>query len=245
MIVIRIGRWIGVGLAALAALLPLTSQAMDREAQRPIARFISEEPKVSLTLDQSTAIVRARLDASGEIYALEWQPAANGDRLLLRDDESVMLRLTPLGGVTYFDETNKSGVPLAFDAPELPLEAPPPAIEAVRDVAGLWALRLSRDLGLSVVFETDWGQSASDAGARAVLYDAIRNAGSALASFAADGAMLKALRASLRRVEFVQGAKPLVTRKNKAVVVTYAIDQGVKGRFSSRRMAKEISALMK
>lgn len=219
---------------------------MDREqSQRAISRYVAEEPQLTLTLDQSTKIVRARLSDSDEVFALEWQPAANGDRLLLRDDDTVMLRLTPLGGVTFFDDSNKTGVPLALDAQELPLEAPPPAIDVVRDVAGQWASRLARDLGLSVVFETNWTETENDAGARAVLYDAIRNAGTALASFSSDLATLATLRRDLRRVEFVQGAKPNVARKKTSVVVTYAIEQGIKGRFSSRRIAKEVSILMK
>src|SRR6185369_10798785 len=109
------------------------ARAVDRAEPR-IGHYISEDTGIGFVLDRSNELAKLKFDTSEEIFALQWQLAAGGDRNLLRDDGEPMLRIAWLGGLTFFRPGDTRGVPVAFDRPAPPLVRMPPSIEQVRDV---------------------------------------------------------------------------------------------------------------
>ena len=231
---------IGALLLALAG----NGYAFDRAEPR-IAHYISEDTGIGFVLDRSGELAKLKFDSSEEIFALRWQPAAGGDRLLLRDDGVVVLRLSGLGCITLFTPANARGVPVAFDRQAGPLSPVPPSIQSVRDIAGQIMSRLRAEVGRDIVFEADWGRVAMDEGARGILFDAIRNAGTALYNVANTAAGRASLGRSVQRVRFVQGRAPGVYISAGMVVVSYSVEQGLAGRPSSYAIERALSQFMR
>jgi hypothetical protein len=115
----------------------------------------------------------------------------------------------------------------------------------VRDVAGQIMSRLRAEVGRDIVFEADWGRVAIDEGARGILFDAIRNAGTALYNVANNAAGRAALGRSVQRVRFVQGRAPGVYRSADMVVVSYSVEQGLAGRPSSYAIERQLSQFVR
>src|SRR5262245_4919523 len=172
--------------AVLAASVgALSLRALDREPPR-VAHYSSiYPPPIGFVLDRTSEYAKLRFDGTEEILVLRWQPAAGGDRILLRDDGEVVLRISGLGGITLFTAENPRGIPVQPNANAPPLGSPqPPSIEYVRQIAGQIMGQLRAETGREIIFEANWTQAARDPGARAILFDAVRNAGTALFNMA-------------------------------------------------------------
>jgi hypothetical protein len=238
------------GLASLALIAALifaradSLYAFDRAEPR-IGHYISEDTGIGFVLDRSSELAKLKFDSSAEIFALRWQLAAGGDRLLLRDDGETLLRLSGLGGITLFTQSNARGIPVAFDAPAAPLVSTPPSIEVVRDIAGQIMSRLRAEVGRDVVFEADWGRAAMDGGARAILFDAIRNAGTALYNVASTTVGRAGVGRSLQRVRFVQARTSSVYLSGDMLIVSYSVEQGLAGRPSSFAIGRALIPFMR
>src|SRR5262249_35166819 len=89
------------------------AHAIDRNEPR-IGHYVSEDTGIGFILDRSSELAKLKFDSSEEIFALRWQLAAGGDRLLVRDDGEVLLRLSWLGGITLFTQGNARGIPVAL-----------------------------------------------------------------------------------------------------------------------------------
>jgi len=261
---LRVAAIVRRGLASIALigalLLALAGNgyAFDRAEPR-IAHYISEDTGIGFVLDRSGELAKLKFDSSEEIFVLRWQPAAGGDRLLLRDDGVVVLRLSGLGGITLFTPANARGVPVAFDRQAGPLSPVPPSIQSVRDIAGQIMSRLRAEVGRDIVFEADWGRVAmvSKNGILIVEFanklqeegqgklDAIRNAGTALYNVANTAAGRASLGRSVQRVRFVQGRAPGVYISADMVVVSYSVEQGLAGRPSSYAIERQLSQFMR
>jgi len=218
--------------------------AFDRAEPR-IGHYISEDTGIGFVLDRSSELAKLKFDSSEEIFALRWQLAAGGDRLLLRDDGETLLRLSGLGGITLFTRGNLRGIPVAFDAAAAPLVSVPPAIEAVREIAGQIMLRLRAEVGRDVVFEADWGRAAMDGGARAILFDAIRNTGTALYNVASTTVGRASVSRNLQRVRFVQARTASVYLSGDMLIVSYSVEQGLAGRPSSYAVGRALVPFMR
>jgi hypothetical protein len=216
------------------------AHAYDRAPK--VAHFSTDGRDAGLVLDQSGAAPRVRFDGDQEIFAGWWQPAAGGDRILVRDDGVLILRQNVGGGMTLFSERFPMGVPVVFDRPAMPLEGPPPPIDTVRDTAREASAHASQTYGVTIRFDGPWDRAADDAGLRAILFDAVQNAGAAFRLMAHDPAARAGVTRSLRGVSFSQGARPGVTRQRSIAVVIYTLDHGAAARPSSHRIAKEIKA---
>ncbi len=229
-----------VMIGALITLAAGFAQAIDRNEPR-IGHYVSEDTGIGFVLDRSSELAKLKFDTSEEIFALRWQLAAGGDRLLVRDDGEVLLRLSWLGGITLFTQGNARGIPVALDRPAPPLMQAPPSIEAVRDVAGQIMSRLRAELGHDLPFEADWARVAPDVGGRAILFDAIRNAGTALINVAntANGRM--SIGRGLQHVRFVQSRAAGVMINGDMLVVTFSVEQGLAGRPSSFAVGRALA----
>jgi Domain of unknown function (DUF4908) len=234
-------------LASIGILIALAAgfaRAVDRNEPR-IGHYISEDTGIGFVLDRSSELAKLKFDSSEEIFALRWQLAAGGDRLLLRDDGETLLRLSGLGGITLFTQGNMRGIPVAFDAPAAPLMPAPPSIDQVRQIAGQIMTRLRAEVGRDIVFEADWGRAAVDPGARAILFDAVRNAGTALSNIATNTVGRVALARTLQRVRFMQGRAAGATVNGPMLIVSFSVEQGLAGRPSSYAIGRTLGPFIR
>ncbi|MCE9521050.1 MAG: DUF4908 domain-containing protein [Alphaproteobacteria bacterium] len=228
--------FVGVGGADL--------RAFDREPPR-IAHFSSEYSRSGFVLDRSGELAKLRFDGTEEILILRWQPAAGGDRLLVRDDGEVVLRISGLGGVTLFTPENRKGIPVAPDGPAAPLTPVPPTIDFVRDIAGRIMAQLRAETGREIVFEANWNAAAGDEGARGILFDAIRNAGTALFGISRTAPGRAGLSSYLRRVRFVHARFPSIILQGDMLIVSYSVEQGLAGRPSSFAIRRQLAQIIR
>ncbi|MBI1212505.1 MAG: DUF4908 domain-containing protein [Alphaproteobacteria bacterium] len=231
-------------MSLLIAALVRFSAAIDRNEPR-VGHYVSEDTGIGFVLDRSSELAKLKFDSSEEIFALRWQLAAGGDRLLVRDDGAQMLRIAYLGGVTLFTPGNLRGIPMALDRPAAPLITVPPSVEQVREVAGQIMSRLRTEVGREIVFEADWGRAVMDRGGRAILYDAVRNAGTALYNVAGTPAGRLNLARRLQRVRFVQGGRAGVYLNGPMLVITFSVEQGLAGRPSSFAIGRVVAPFMR
>ena len=220
-----------------------TAQAYDREPPR-VAHFTSEYARIGFVLDRSGELAKLRFDGSEEILVLRLQPAAGGDRLLIRDDGETVLRISALGGVTLFTPENRQGVPVASDAQVAPLTPAPPSIGEVRMTAGQIMARLRAETGQEIVFEANWNAVAGDEGARGILFDAIRNAGTALFDVSRIVQGRIGITRYLRRVRFMQARVVSISMQGEMLIVAFSIEQGLAGRPSSYAIKRQLAQIM-
>lgn len=230
--------------AVLLSASAMVSRAYDREPPR-IAHYISEYANIGFVLDRSSELARIRFDGSEEILVLRWQPAAGGDRLLLRDDGEVVLRISGLGGITLFTPENRRGIPVAPDGPAQPLSPAAVSISVVRDIAGRIMAQLRVETGREIVFEANWQQAQGDAGARGILFDAIRNAGTALFGISRTGPGRTGIVNYLRRVRFVQSRVPAIFFQGDMLIVNFSVEQGLAGRPSSFAIRRQLAQIFR
>jgi hypothetical protein len=176
---------------------------------------------------------------------LRWQPAAGGDRLLVRDDGEIVLRISGLGGVTLFTAQNRRGIPVAPDRPAAPLGASSPSIGVVRDIAGQIMIRLRAETGREIIFEANWNSAAADPGARGILFDAIRNAGTALFDIVRTGPGRTGVVNYLRRVRFVQARFPTTYMQGDMLIIAFSVEQGLAGRPSSFAIQRQLRQIFR
>jgi hypothetical protein len=230
--------------ALVAASSGFATRAYDREPPR-IAHYSSEYARVGFVLDRSGELAKLRFDGSEEIFVLRWQPAAGGDRLLVRDDGEVVLRVSGLGGMTLFTPENRRGIPVGPDGAASPLAPAPPAIGSVRDIAGRIMAQLRAETGKEIVFEANWGAASGDEGARGILFDAIRNAGTALFEISRTAPGRTGITNYLRRVRFMQARFPSITLQGDMLIIAFSVEQGLAGRPSSHAIRRQLAQILR
>ncbi len=233
-----------VVLAVLLSAASVTLRAYDRELPR-VSHYGSDFAGVGFVLDRSSELPKIKFDGAEEILVLRWQPAAGGDRLLVRDDGEVVLRVSGLGGLTLFTARNRRGIPMAPDRPARPLVSTAPAIGVVRDIAGQIMVRLRAETGKEIIFEANWFSVSGDGGARAILFDAIRNAGTALFNTVRTGRGRAGVIAYLRRVRFVQARSPGVFLQGDMLIINFSAEHGLAGRPSSFAIERQLRQIFR
>lgn len=230
-------------LIACVALLSAGALALDRQPPR-IAHYVSEFARISFVLDLSGELPKIRFDRNEEIFVLRFQPAAGGDRILVRDDGEIVLRLSGLGGVTLFTPENRQGIPMSANGPAQPLMPAAPPIGVVRDVAGRIMMQLRAEIGREIVFEANWS-AAGDPGTRGILYDAIRNAGTALFTAVRTGQGRSGITSYLQRVRFVPSRFPSISLQGDMLIVNFSVEQGLAGRPSSFAISRQLRQIFR
>lgn len=236
--------WLRVILVALALLVgmgPQASRAFERDLPA-LAHYSSEFTSIGFVLDLTGEAPKLKFDGSDEILVLRWAPAAGGDRLLVREDQFVVLRISALGGITLFTPDNRRGVPVAPDrrlAQPLRSNAPPMAM--VQDYASGIMAQVRAETGRVVILEADWDAAARDPVVRGLLFDSIRNAGTALLNWIRSGPGRDAAGVSLKRIRFVSGAAVLPFRQGDVLVVTFTPSLGMGGRPASGIIQRQLA----
>lgn len=231
-------------LAVLVSAVPMITRAYDREPPR-IGHFVSEYAGIGFVLDRSSEVPKMRFDGTDEILVLRLQPAAGGDRILLRDDGETVLRISGLGGITLFTPENRRGIPVAVNGPAQPLVPASPPIGAIRDIAGRIMMQLRSETGREIAFEANWNAIANDAGARSILNDAIRNAGTALVNVVRTGHGRQGIISNLRRVRFVAARFPMIAMQGDMLIVQFSVEQGLAGRPSSYAIQRQLRQIFR
>lgn len=239
-----LARLIILAFVALSSAGAMTTRAYDREPPL-IAHYVSEYSGIGFVLDRSGELPKVRFDRTEEILVLRWQPAAGGDRLMLRDDGEIVFRLSGLGGVTLFTPENRRGIPVAPNGPAQPLVATSPPIGVVRDIAGRIMMQLRAEIGREIPFEANWDQAAGNAVARGILFDAIRNAGTALFGVVRTGPGRAGVSSHLKRVRFVPSRFPAISMQGDMLIVGFSVEQGLAGRPSSFAIRKQLSQIFR
>jgi hypothetical protein len=231
-------QWIARILIVVAALLTsagaMMTRAYDREPPR-VAHYISEYARIGFVLDRSSELAKLKFDGSEEILVLRWQPAAGGDRL----------RISGLGGMTLYTPALRGGTPVAPDRVVPPLLPAPPSIALVRDIAGRIMMQLRAETGKEILFEANWNAVAGDPGARGILFDAIRNAGTALFDLSRSGPGRNALSNYLNRVRFVQSRFAGIVLQGDMLIVSFSVEQGLAGRPSSFAIQRQLRQIFR
>lgn len=230
--------------ALLTSAGAMMTRAYEREPPR-VAHYVSEFARIGFILDRTGELPKLKFDGSEEILVLRWQPAAGGDRLLVRDDSEVVLRISGLGGMTLFTPALRGGTPVAPDRPAPPLLPAPPPISLVRDIAGRIMMQLRAETGREILIEANWNAVANDPGARGILFDAIRNAGTALFDVARSGPGRVALTSYLKRVRFVHARYPGIVMQGDMLIVNYSVEQGLAGRPSSFAILRQLRQIFR
>ncbi|MBL8782407.1 MAG: DUF4908 domain-containing protein [Alphaproteobacteria bacterium] len=238
-----LARLIIIAFVALTSAGAMVSRAYDRQLA-PVAHYASEFSGIGFVLDLSSELPKVRFDRTDEILVLRWQPAAGGDRILLRDDGEIVLRLSALGGVTLFTPDNRRGIPMAPNGPAQPLMCQSPPIGTVRDIAGRIMMQLRAEIGREVLFEANWNAASGNAIARCVLFDAIRNAGTALFAVVRTGPGRAGVSNYLRRARFAPGY-PGISMQGDMLIVSFSVEQGLAGRPSSFAIRKQLSQIFR
>ena len=236
--------WLRIIVVLLVLLMgPGTTITRAYDRQLPVlSHYSSEFTPVGFVLDLTSETPKLRFDGSEEILVLRWAPAAGGDRLLLREDQFVVLRISGLGGITIFTPQNPRGVPVAPDRrPVQPLQFNAPSIAVVREYAARIIAQARAETGRTVMLDADWEQAARDPVIRGLLFDSMRNTGSALIDWIRGGAGRDALGVALKRIRFVAGPSALPYRQGDTFVVTFTPGQGLAGRPPSAVIFRQLA----
>lgn len=234
-------RVILVALALLAGMLPMEARAFERDLPA-LAHYSSEFTPVGFVLDLTGEAPKLRFDGSDEILVLRWAPAAGGDRLLLREDQFVVLRISALGGITLFTPDNMRGVPVAPDRrPAQPLKTNAPPLALVQDYTSRIMAQVRAETGRMVLFEAEWDLAGRDPVIRSLLFDSIRNTGTALLNWIRSGPGRDAAGVALKRIRFVAGPAVIPYRQGDMLVVTFTPSMGLGGRPSSNVIQRQLA----
>ncbi len=229
----------GRGAAALAAALALSAPGMAVAQQRtqsqssaqPVqplfreagaTRYSTPDGAVRFVLDRSggrAALVRFENDP--EVHVLRPVLAAGGGEIYRTEDGSIMLRVTPHGGITVYTRALRTGAPASEEAQVAPLT--PEAVAFAEMQARFRALQAQarRRVGQTVVFAVPAQMTAPVAG---VVLDAAERAAEGLAA---------APMTNVRRVTITIGAEPRVVLAGDQLFIQVAPQMGFAGRPSS------------
>ncbi|HCY55563.1 MAG TPA: hypothetical protein DF715_08565 [Oceanicaulis sp.] len=226
---------IALMLAAAGAWAVLASDGLGQ--QNPFSRLTGREQPVEasavwyeradrrgrLVLDRSSVPALLWQEGSAEVLAVYANRASGGGEVLLTDTDRAILRLSNLGGATFFPPDAPDGVIVELIGPAHTLVAPPVSASelqrAARDLADA-ATRINRN---QVMVEVP-SLGPSD---NAYLADTLR-----LAQLGIDRANRRALR-DLQSIRVQTGARPDAVYSGGTLEITIAAGRGYAGRPSS------------
>ena len=171
------------------------------------------------------ALLRERDAQDSEVLVLYPDRAPGGGTAFITDTGREVIRLTALGGATYFPPSAPDGVIADFASPAGALAPPPRSPEEVRDRAEALATEMAAALDRSISVE----YAPAPRAGLGVQYDTLHMVASAFD-------VVRAERRRLRGVEHVRielGESPAAYRQESALVVVIAPALGYAGRPSS------------
>jgi hypothetical protein len=174
------------------------------------------------------ALLRERDDANAEVLVLYPNRAPGGGTAFITDTGREVIRLTGLGGATYFPADAPNGVIVEFASPSGALTPAPRSPGEVRALAEDLARDLAHRLDRNISVE----YAPAPRAGLGVQYDALRLIAHAFAIAGSD----RRLR-DVEQVNLVLGDQPSAHRDGDALIVVIAPQLGYAGRPSSAYLA--------
>lgn len=182
----------------------------------------------------TVALLRERDDPSGEVLVLFANRAPGGGTAYVTDTGREVVRLTGLGGATYFPADAPNGVIADFASEAGGLSPTPRSTEEVRLRAEALVNELTGDLNRTVSV----GYAPAPRAGLGVQYDSLHMIALAFRSVRGERRRLR----GLESVEISIGEQPAAYRRDNSLIVVIAPDFGYAGRSSSAYIARALVA---
>ncbi len=179
---------------------------------------------------RNVALLRERDDPQSEVLVLFANRAPGGGTAYVTDTGREVIRVTGLGGATYFPLDAPNGVIADYASPAGQLAPSPRSPEEVRDMAEDVASEFASMLGQSV----DLGYSPAPRAGLGVQYDAFIMLALAAEQVRSDRRRLR----GIERISVAIGDEPAAYRDGESFMVIIAPDYGYAGRPSSAYIAR-------
>lgn len=222
--------------AAIGFQNPLRDRLLRNErSQETVGWYQRADTGEFFLFDRSgpVALLQERDAETDEVLVLFANRAPGGGTSFVTDTGREVLRLTAIGGATYFPEDAPDGVIADYASSARGLAPTPRSPGEVRDRAETLADDLARRLGGSVQVE----YAPAPRAGLGVQYDAIDMIDLAFQNAA------QLDRRSLRGLEYVRivtGSEPRAYREDETLIVEIAVDFGYAGRPSSELITRAL-----
>jgi len=240
----RKGRSAAALAAALVAAAPGIALAQERRPPPPppvpvqglysnasnATRYATPDGAVRFVLDRTggrAALVR--FEGDPEVHVLRPVMAAGGGEIYRTEDGSVMLRITPHGGITVFTRSLRTGAAASEEARVAPLTPQSISFAEMQERFRRITLSARRSVGQPVTFTIPARMSAPAAG---LVVDAAERAAEGLAA---------APMTNVRRVIISIGTQPAVDLRGSELYIQVAPNLGYAGRPSSNTIRNVVS----
>lgn len=180
------------------------------------------------------AFLRDRDSQNAEILVLYSSGAPGGGTSFTTDTGREVVRLTPLGGTTYFPIDAPNGVIADFASPAGTLAPPPRSPGEVHSQAE----RLAEDVTFSLNRTISIEYSPAPRSGLGLQYDTLRVISAAMLSLQTDRRRLR----DLNTIRLEIGSRPAAYREGASLVVVFAPALGYAGRPSSDFIADVLFA---
>tara|TARA_R110002073_G_scaffold230669_1_gene391797 strand:- start:1196 stop:1942 length:747 start_codon:yes stop_codon:yes gene_type:complete len=223
--------------AAIGFQNPLRDRLLRNErAQEMVGWYQRADTGEFFLFDRSetVALLRERDDPTGEVMVLFANRAPGGGTSYVTDTGREVVRLTGLGGATYFPADAPNGVIADFASQAGGLAPPPRSAEEVRLRAEELANELTGDLNRAITV----GYSPAPRAGLGVQHDSLHMIGLAFRSLRSERRRLR----GIERVEISIGEQPAAYRRDSSLVVVIAPEFGFAGRSSSAFITRALLA---
>ena len=128
-------------------------------------RYQTPDGAVRFVFDRSgRSAALLRFEGDDEVHVLLPEAGARGDEIYRNEDRSIMLRLTPQGGVTVYTRANRTGAPVSEVASVAPITPQAIAAAQMSERVRNLQIRAARAVGAPVQFVVPAQMSAPVAG---------------------------------------------------------------------------------
>ncbi len=223
--------------AAIGFQNPLRDRLLRNErAQEVVGWYQRADTGEFFLFDRSNtvALLSERDDPTGEVLVLFANRAPGGGTAYVTDTGREVVRLTGLGGATYFPTDAPNGVIADFASEAGGLAPPPRSTEEVRLRAEDLANELTAELDRSISV----GYAPAPRAGLGVQHDSLHMIALAFRSLRNERRRLR----GIDRVEISIGEQPAAYRRGNSLIVVIAPEFGFAGRSSSAFIARSLLA---
>ncbi|TNE36041.1 MAG: DUF4908 domain-containing protein [Alphaproteobacteria bacterium] len=220
-------RWLSLLVAAslagaLAAAPSVFAQELEEEVDPRIGLYSSERGENEFVLDRTSDFARMKFVGETEILQLQVVPGPRGDTFFKDDCGRTVLRLTPFGGATLYNDESDQGEAFGRAAEAEPLRLAAVSSSDAERMAAKTFGEFEEDYGYGMAVEVDYfaGSSRTDTQA-APLISAIDNTITALRRISRDEVGREVVKERLRHISFVSATDKTLTLEGPHLVVRY------------------------
>ena len=221
--------------AAIGFQNPLRDRLLRNErAEETVGWYQRADTGEFFLFDRSgtVALLRERDDPTREVLVLFANRAPGGGTAYVTDTGREVIRLTGLGGATYFPADAPNGVIADFASEARGLAPAPRSAEEVRLQAEELVNELSADLNRNISV----GYAPAPRAGLGVQYDSLQMIALAFRSLRNDRRRLR----GIDRVDISIGDQPAAYRRDNSLIVVIAPEYGFAGRSSSAYIARAL-----